>query len=185
MRGPRKIVLRCLRVRRVGFRTVALRMHRNLSKTLKGAIFDRCCSVAAGLGRRSESSPAGRRFGAGSYGHREHPHRPRGRRENLTPTTRPRYAALRGGDTLVITRLDRLGRSVRHLITLGAVFLPRRIGLKVLEQGIDTATPDGKSCLPRMVSDRCRGAEFRPPGAVNSIDKSVLSSPVTGKSQSD
>ncbi|MDV6278723.1 recombinase family protein [Rhodococcus erythropolis] len=29
-------------------------------------------------------------------------------------------ALLRGGDTLVVTRLDRLACSVRHLITLGA-----------------------------------------------------------------
>lgn len=35
--------------------------------------------------------------------------------------------------------LDRLGRSVLHLITLGADLRERGIGLKVLEQGIDTA----------------------------------------------
>lgn len=50
---------------------------------------------------------------------------------------------MRGGDTLVITRLDRLGRSVVHLITLGAELRERGIGLKVLEQGIDTATAEG------------------------------------------
>ncbi|TSD40452.1 recombinase family protein [Rhodococcus sp. KBS0724] len=40
---------------------------------------------------------------------------------------------LRSGDTLVIARLDRLGRSVLHLITLGADLRDRGIGLKVLE----------------------------------------------------
>lgn len=54
-------------------------------------------------------------------------------------------ARLRGGDTLVITRLDRLGRSVLHLITLGADLRERGIGLKVLEQGIDTATAEGRA----------------------------------------
>ena len=42
---------------------------------------------------------------------------------------------LRDGDTLVITRLDRLSRSVLHLVTLGAELRERGIGLKVTEQG--------------------------------------------------
>lgn len=58
---------------------------------------------------------------------------------------------LRGGDTLVITRLERLGRSVLHLITLGAELRERGIGLKVLEQGIDTATAEGRAMF-RMLS---------------------------------
>ncbi|WP_160093653.1 recombinase family protein [Rhodococcus sp. T7] len=52
---------------------------------------------------------------------------------------------VREGDTLVITRLDRLGRSVLHLITLGAELRERGVGLKVLEQGIDTATAEGRA----------------------------------------
>ena len=36
----------------------------------------------------------------------------------------------REGDTLVITRLDRLGRSVLHLITLGAQLRERGVGLR-------------------------------------------------------
>lgn len=52
---------------------------------------------------------------------------------------------LHEGDTLVITRLDRLGRSVLHLITLGAELRERGVGLKVLEQGIDTATAEGRA----------------------------------------
>ncbi|MEV0360263.1 recombinase family protein [Nocardia sp. NPDC050697] len=49
------------------------------------------------------------------------------------------------GDTLVITRLDRLGRSMLHLVTLGAELRERGIGLKVIEQGIDTDTPEGRA----------------------------------------
>jgi DNA invertase Pin-like site-specific DNA recombinase len=52
---------------------------------------------------------------------------------------------LRKGDTLIITRLDRLGRSVLHLVTLGASLRERGIGLKVLEQGIDTSTAEGRA----------------------------------------
>src|SRR5664279_945815 len=52
---------------------------------------------------------------------------------------------LRDGDTLVVTRLDRLGRSVLHLVTLGATLRERGVGLRVLEQGIDTSTAEGRA----------------------------------------
>jgi DNA invertase Pin-like site-specific DNA recombinase len=52
---------------------------------------------------------------------------------------------LRDGDTLKTTRLDRLGRSVLHLVTLGAELRGRGIGLHVVEQGIDTATAEGRA----------------------------------------
>jgi DNA invertase Pin-like site-specific DNA recombinase len=52
---------------------------------------------------------------------------------------------LRDGDTLIITRLDRLGRSVVHLVTLGAALRERGVQLRVLEQGIDTATAEGRA----------------------------------------
>jgi DNA invertase Pin-like site-specific DNA recombinase len=52
---------------------------------------------------------------------------------------------LRDGDTLKITRLDRLGRSVLHLVTLGAELRERGVGLHVIEQGIDTSTTEGRA----------------------------------------
>lgn len=52
---------------------------------------------------------------------------------------------LRDGDTLKITRLDRLGRSVLHLVTLGAELRDRGVGLHVIEQGIDTDTMEGRA----------------------------------------
>jgi DNA invertase Pin-like site-specific DNA recombinase len=52
---------------------------------------------------------------------------------------------LRDGDQLAITRLDRLGRSVLHLIGLGAELREKGVGLKVLGQGIDTATAEGRA----------------------------------------
>lgn len=54
-------------------------------------------------------------------------------------------SANRAGDQLVITRLDRLGRSVLHLVTLGATLRERGVGLRVLEQGIDTTTAEGRA----------------------------------------
>ncbi|MEZ0106329.1 DNA invertase Pin-like site-specific DNA recombinase [Catenulispora sp. EB89] len=52
---------------------------------------------------------------------------------------------LREGDTLKVTRLDRLSRSVLHLITLGAELRGRGVGLHVIEQGIDTGTAEGRA----------------------------------------
>ncbi len=51
---------------------------------------------------------------------------------------------LRVGDVLVITRLDRLGRSVKHLAALAVELQERKIGLRVLQQGIDTTTAVGR-----------------------------------------
>jgi len=55
--------------------------------------------------------------------------------------------ALREGDTLVVWKLDRLGRSLRHLVNVVHDLTSRGIGLRVLTgQGaaIDTTTPAGK-----------------------------------------
>jgi DNA invertase Pin-like site-specific DNA recombinase len=53
-------------------------------------------------------------------------------------------AALREGDSLVITKLDRLGRSLKNLIELSEELKARGVALVVLDQGIDTATPIGR-----------------------------------------
>lgn len=55
--------------------------------------------------------------------------------------------ALRHGDTLVVWKLDRLGRDLRHLVNVVHDLTERGIGLKVLTgQGaaIDTTTASGK-----------------------------------------
>ncbi len=55
--------------------------------------------------------------------------------------------ALRDGDTLVVWKLDRLGRNLRHLVNVVHDLTERGIGLKVLTgQGaaIDTASASGK-----------------------------------------
>jgi len=51
--------------------------------------------------------------------------------------------AARAGDQLVITKLDRLGRSLEHLMALSAALQARGVDLIVLDQGIDTSTPVG------------------------------------------
>ena len=51
---------------------------------------------------------------------------------------------LREGDQLAITKLDRLGRSLAHLIALSAELQQRGVDLVVLDQGIDTSTAVGR-----------------------------------------
>jgi DNA invertase Pin-like site-specific DNA recombinase len=53
-------------------------------------------------------------------------------------------AYLRAGNTLVVWRLDRLGRSLQHLIAVVAQLAERGIGLRSLTEQIDTTTPGGK-----------------------------------------
>lgn len=53
-------------------------------------------------------------------------------------------AALREGDSLVVTKLDRLGRSLQNLIALSIELKERGVALIILDQGIDTSTPMGR-----------------------------------------
>ena len=50
----------------------------------------------------------------------------------------------REGDTLVVWRLDRLGRSLQHLIETLTALDKQGIGFKSLTESIDTTTPGGK-----------------------------------------
>jgi DNA invertase Pin-like site-specific DNA recombinase len=51
---------------------------------------------------------------------------------------------VRNGDTLIVWRLDRLGRSLPHLITTMTTLEERGIGFKSLTENIDTTTSGGK-----------------------------------------
>lgn len=51
---------------------------------------------------------------------------------------------LREGDVLVVWRLDRLGRSLKHLVTLVADLEENGVGFRSLHESIDTTTPAGK-----------------------------------------
>nr|WP_230732570.1 recombinase family protein [Vibrio parahaemolyticus] len=56
---------------------------------------------------------------------------------------------LREGDTLVITRLDRLARSVVHLAQFAKRFEKEKINLIVIDQNIDTSTSTGRLMFGR------------------------------------
>jgi DNA invertase Pin-like site-specific DNA recombinase len=53
-------------------------------------------------------------------------------------------AYVREGDTLVVWRLDRLGRSLKHLIETITNLNNRKIGFKSITENIDTTTSGGK-----------------------------------------
>src|SRR3954468_17360294 len=50
----------------------------------------------------------------------------------------------RDGDTLVVWRLDRLGRSLKHLIETVTTLQTRNIGFRSITEQIDTTTSGGK-----------------------------------------
>ena len=65
-----------------------------------------------------------------------------------TKASRPELDRLREvvrqGDTVVVTRLDRLGRSTTDLLTIASEFEHKGVELEVLEQNINTKTPEGR-----------------------------------------
>lgn len=62
------------------------------------------------------------------------------------------FSHLRPGDILVIWKLDRLGRSLKHLVELVGELLSKGIGLQSLQDPIDTATPQGRLTLNLFAS---------------------------------
>lgn len=56
-------------------------------------------------------------------------------------------AFVREGDVLVVTKLDRLARSVAHLLEVLEQLTSKGASLRILAMGIDTATPTGKLML--------------------------------------
>ena len=71
-------------------------------------------------------------------------------------TARPGLAAMldyaRAGDTVVVTAIDRLGRSVAEVTRTIADLGQRSITLRALREGIDTATPTGRAVAAIMAT---------------------------------
>lgn len=57
---------------------------------------------------------------------------------------------VREGDTLVVTKLDRLARSVAHLLSVLEALKAKGAELRILNMGIDTGTPTGKLMLTML-----------------------------------
>ncbi|MBB4853545.1 DNA invertase Pin-like site-specific DNA recombinase [Mycobacteroides chelonae] len=59
---------------------------------------------------------------------------------------------LREGDTLVVTAVDGIGRSVREVASALADLTERGIALRSLREGVDTSTPTGRAVVQIMSS---------------------------------
>jgi DNA invertase Pin-like site-specific DNA recombinase len=61
---------------------------------------------------------------------------------------RPQFDAamtyVRKGDVLIVTKLDRLARSVAHLCEITKTLKAKGVALRILDSNIDTGTPTGK-----------------------------------------
>ncbi|NQW89620.1 recombinase family protein [Curtobacterium sp. VKM Ac-2861] len=82
--------------------------------------------------------------------------------------------ALRDGDTLLVTTLDRLGRSTQNLLDLAADFRGGGVGLRVLNLGggeVDTATPMGAMVFTVMSALATMELEIKRERIRNSVAK--------------
>lgn len=59
---------------------------------------------------------------------------------------------MRPGDTLVVWKLDRLGRSLRHLVTTVQDLEARGVEFRSLQESIDTSTPGGRLVFHLMAA---------------------------------
>ena len=73
-----------------------------------------------------------------------------------TATARPQLDLMleiaRAGDTIMVWRLDRLGRTMKHLIDLVGQLGERDIGLRSLNEQIDTTTANGRFVFTLMAA---------------------------------
>lgn len=103
---------------------------------------------------------------------------------------------LKAGDVLVVWRLDRLGRSMSHLVNLIESLLERKIGFKSLQDGaIDTTTTSGElmfnifSALAqferRLIQERTKAglSAARARGRVGGRPKLSVNNPKVKKAQ--
>lgn len=54
---------------------------------------------------------------------------------------------VREGDSVIVTKLDRLARNTRHLLEIAELLSHKKVALKIQNLGIDTGTPTGKLML--------------------------------------
>ncbi|WP_460955944.1 recombinase family protein [Spirosoma litoris] len=62
----------------------------------------------------------------------------------IRPQLQKMLEVIREGDTIIVWKLDRLGRSLKELFTLINDFLARELGFRSLNDAIDTTTAQGR-----------------------------------------
>ena len=116
-----------------------------------------------------------------------------GRKENRSELTQA-LKKLESGDTLIVYKIDRLGRSTKQLVNIVAELEEKEINLIVIKENIDTSTPMGKLIFTIMsaiseleanyISERTRealsilkqnGIKLGNQGLDNEIETKILS----------
>jgi DNA invertase Pin-like site-specific DNA recombinase len=67
-----------------------------------------------------------------------------GRQAENRPDLQAALGYVREGDQLVITKLDRMARSILDLAKVNEMLAAKGVVLRVLDQAIDTGTPEGR-----------------------------------------
>jgi len=107
--------------------------------------------------------------------------------------------SLREGDILIVWKLDRLGRSLQHLIDVVTDLENRQIGFQSLTENIDTTSPTGKLIFHifgslaeferGLIRERVKagldaakkkGKKFGRPAALNEKDKDMALAMLNG-----
>ena len=73
-----------------------------------------------------------------------------GTSRNTRPELTSVLSYLREGDTLVVTRVDRLARSVKDLQDIVHLLQEKGVNLQAIEQPVDTSTSSGKAFLSML-----------------------------------
>lgn len=90
-------------------------------------------------------------------------------------------AILGKGDTLVVTRLDRLGRSLRDLANIAAEIEDKGASLKVTEQSVDTSTSAGKAFFGMLATFAQFETDVRRERQLEGIAKAKADGAYTGR----
>jgi len=78
--------------------------------------------------------------------------------EKLSGTTaaRPQFQAMRSyvreGDVVVVCKMDRLSRSVQHLLDFIQYMNDQKVHVRILNQNLDTATPTGRMMVTMLAA---------------------------------
>ena len=88
---------------------------------------------------------------------------------------------VRDGDTLVITKLDRLARSTLHLCQLAEILAKKEVSLQVLDQNIDTTNATGRLLFNMLGAISQFETELRSERQVDGIKKAMENGTIFGK----
>ncbi len=97
-------------------------------------------------------------------------------KKSATSGTRPRLQAcleyVREGDTLVVSRLDRLARSTLHLCQIADELERKGVNLRVIDQNIDTSDATGRLLFNMLGAIAQFETEIRAERQMDGIQKS-------------